>query len=117
MHPGAPLTLDHGPADTDAQTVLDQLVAIPGPVIVAGDFNATRDNRLIRQLEQAGFTDAATAAGAGLLRTWPTDLSPLPPVVGLDHVFPPAASAHTVSVTGTDHLGLVVGLPAPHLVD
>ena len=121
VHPGAPMSLDHEPADTDAQTILEQLVVIPGPTVVAGDFNATRDNRLIRQLEQAGFTDSATAAGSGLIRTWPTHLAPLPPLVGIDHVmtrqFPPAVSAHTVPISGTDHLGLVVDLPQPYSVD
>lgn len=117
LHAGAPLSLDHGRADADAQLILDQLISMPEPLLVAGDFNATRDNRFIRQLEGQGFTDSATAAGAGLIRTWPTDLSPLPPVVGIDHVmtkgFPPAASVRTVAVAGTDHLGLVVQLPSP----
>ncbi len=115
LHAGAPLSLDHGRADMDAQTIVDQVAPLQAPLIVAGDFNATRDNRFIRQLEGQGFTDSATAAGAGLIRTWPTDMSPLPPIVGIDHVMtrglPHAVSARTVSVAGTDHLGLVVRLP------
>lgn len=115
LHAGAPLSLDHGRADLDAQVITDQLVQLPQPLIVAGDFNATRDNRFIRQLEGQDFTDAATAAGAGLLRTWPNEMSPVPPVIGIDHVmtkgFPGAVAVRTFAVAGTDHLGLIVQLP------
>lgn len=117
LHAGAPLSVDHWRADMDAQRISDQLMSVPAPLLVAGDFNATRDNRFIRELERHGFTDSATAAGAGLIRTWPTDMSPMPPLVGIDHVmtrgFPPAVSVRTIAVDGTDHLALVVQLPAP----
>ncbi len=117
LHAGAPLSLDHVRADLDAQVITDQLVQLRQPSLVAGDFNATRDNRFIRQLEGRDFTDTATAAGAGLLRTWPNDRSPVPPVIGIDHImtkgFPGAVAVRTFAVAGTDHLGLIVQLPGP----
>jgi endonuclease/exonuclease/phosphatase (EEP) superfamily protein YafD len=80
-------------------------------VITAGDFNATRDNVPIRELEAAGYADAAGSAGAGLVRTWPNDLERVPPAVGIDHVLsrgtPPARAVTTVEIPGADHLALV----------
>lgn len=117
LHSGAPFTLDHEDADRDAGRLASHLAALPDPVVVAGDFNATRDNAFIRHLERMGFTDSATAAGSGLVRTWPTDRGALPPLFGLDHVmtrgFPPAIATHTADVPGSDHLALIVQLPAP----
>jgi endonuclease/exonuclease/phosphatase (EEP) superfamily protein YafD len=42
-----------------------------GPVMVAGDLNATPDVRAFRQLLRDGYHDAAEQAGAGLTRIRP----------------------------------------------
>ena len=83
-----------------------------GPVIVAGDFNATRDQRPFRDLEALGFVDAADQAGAGFVPTFPDGRLPMP-VVAIDHVMVRDSRLSAVSVTsvvvpGADHRALVV---------
>ena len=58
-----------------------------GPVrVLLGDFNATLDHRLLRDLVGSGYRDAADALGAGLTGTWgPYDGDLIPPVA-IDHV-------------------------------
>jgi endonuclease/exonuclease/phosphatase (EEP) superfamily protein YafD len=85
------------------------LAAEAGPVIVVGDFNATRDMDPFRALLSTGFGDAADQSGAGLARTFPAD-SPVPPLIGIDHILirhALATDARTVRVPGSDHLGVV----------
>jgi hypothetical protein len=44
----------------------------PGDLqLIAGDFNATLDHRVLRRLLGRGYADAADAAGDGLTWTWP----------------------------------------------
>lgn len=86
----------------------DFLIGIPGPVVAGGDFNATRDHPLLRDLAAAGYVDGADSAGAGFLRTWATDMSPVPPLVGIDHVLTRdlpggVTDLAVVDVSGTDH--------------
>ena len=59
---------------------LPRLAAVgDGDVVVAGDFNATRDLRESRRRLRDGYRDAAEQVGAGLTRTQPADIW-LPPV-------------------------------------
>ena len=84
-----------------------------GAVMVAGDFNATRDIREFRRLLRNGYRDAAEQAGAALLtRTHPADIW-LPPVFALDHILTHgcrATSVRTRSVPGSDHRALIAGI-------
>lgn len=89
--------------------IMTGLAAQPGPVIVAGDFNATHDMAPFRALLSTGFGDAADQSGAGLARSFPAD-SPIPPLIGIDHILIRhgwATDARTVRVPGSDHLGVV----------
>lgn len=83
------------------------------PAVAAGDFNATRDNVPRRDLASDGWVDAAETVGAGMVRTWPNDLAPLPPLVALDHVLardgPSAAKVTVIDIDGTDHRAVVAG--------
>lgn len=82
------------------------------PTIVAGDFNATPDSPWLRAALNSGFTNAADSAGAGLVRTYPTDY----PVLAIDHVLTNklvAQSVVRVKVAGTDHRGIVATLAYP----
>lgn len=83
------------------------------PVIAAGDFNATIDHVQFRDLLTGGYRDAAGAAGAGYLPTYPDDRW-WGPVIGIDHVLIrgglAAKSADTFSVPGSDHRALLVHL-------
>jgi endonuclease/exonuclease/phosphatase (EEP) superfamily protein YafD len=83
-----------------------------GAVIVAGDFNATRDIREFRRLLRDGYPDTAEQAGAGLTRTHPADIS-LPTVFAVDHVLTrdcTATSVRTLSVPGSDHRALLADI-------
>jgi endonuclease/exonuclease/phosphatase (EEP) superfamily protein YafD len=85
--------------------------------ILAGDFNATLDHSELRRLIGRGYRDAAEQAGSGLRMTWPTDKSPLPAMVAIDHVLADrrvrVASARTVAIPGSDHRGVLAELVLP----
>ncbi|RZQ61660.1 endonuclease/exonuclease/phosphatase family protein [Amycolatopsis suaedae] len=52
--------------------------------ILAGDFNATLDHEVFRDVLDGGYADAADERGMGLSATWPEGL--FPPPVTLDHI-------------------------------
>jgi endonuclease/exonuclease/phosphatase (EEP) superfamily protein YafD len=111
VHPLAPGVDDHGGRDRDYGVLRAALAAIPGSVVVAGDFNATRDQAPFRDLVSDGFRDAADQAGAGFRPTYP-DGGRGRPVVAIDHVIARdlpyrAVEWHTVEVPGSDHLAVV----------
>jgi endonuclease/exonuclease/phosphatase family metal-dependent hydrolase len=107
------------------------LAGAPGPQVLAGDFNASRDHQLFRDLLSAGFLDCADAAQRrpwpGF--TWPTTLDARVsldqarfrdwlrarrtlPVMRLDHVLVSRRGAavrevRTVRIPGTDHQGVL----------
>ncbi|HTI73402.1 MAG TPA: endonuclease/exonuclease/phosphatase family protein [Mycobacterium sp.] len=84
----------------------------PGPVILAGDLNATPDVLEFRRLLRDGYRDAAEQAGAGLTRTHPADIV-LPPVFAVDHILlrgGTATSVHTLPVSGSDHRALLADI-------
>jgi endonuclease/exonuclease/phosphatase family metal-dependent hydrolase len=114
-----------------------ELAGAPGPQIVAGDFNASRDHQLFRDVLAAGFLDCADAAQRrpwpGF--TWPTTLdarinrdqprfrdwlrarSTLP-VMRLDHVLVSRTGAavrevRTIRIPGTDHRGVLAVIDLP----
>jgi endonuclease/exonuclease/phosphatase (EEP) superfamily protein YafD len=86
-----------------------------GPVIIAGDFNATLDHSVFRNAI-AGCQDSAERTGESLIGTWPTRL---PRWLGtqIDHVLvtggitPESLSVH--DVPGSDHRAVVTRLLLP----
>ena len=82
IHPVAPI----GSGEVEER----YLAAIPAadptgaPRVLAGDFNTTLDHASLREVIDAGYVDAADAAGSGLEWTWPQRL--YPPPVTIDHV-------------------------------
>ncbi|MGV0853225.1 endonuclease/exonuclease/phosphatase family protein [Mycolicibacterium phlei] len=99
-----------------ANTLQDIAARSPGPVIVAGDFNATTDMREFRRLLGDNYRDAAEQAGAGLTRTHPADLA-IPPVFAVDHILirgATATSVTTLPVDGSDHRALVATIVLPN---
>ncbi|MFJ1649661.1 endonuclease/exonuclease/phosphatase family protein [Streptomyces sp. NPDC088258] len=85
-----------------------------GPVIVAGDFNATRDHALFRALlKDGGLRDSALSAGAGHTPSWPSRL-PRPLGAQIDHVLVSddfaVRDARFIDLADTDHRSLLVGL-------
>ncbi len=91
------------------------VTATAGPLVVAGDFNATRDHRAFRRLLTHGVADAADQAGAGWLWTFPAGHW-YPPLAGLDHVLTRGIVARRVTrlvTPGTDHRSLLAVLAVP----
>lgn len=94
--------------------------ALSGPVVLAGDFNATLDLRPMRRLVAAGFSDAARQANSGWQPTWPSApdaAGALPFGLGLltlDHVLVDdhwsTISTSTYSIDRSDHRALVARL-------
>ena len=83
------------------------------PLVVAGDLNAVPDHGPMQDLRRLGLRSAADLVGAGWAPTYPANRL-LPPLLTIDHVLLDdrlaAASVDRVSVTGTDHLGLLAEL-------
>jgi endonuclease/exonuclease/phosphatase (EEP) superfamily protein YafD len=86
------------------------LDSVDGPLVVAGDFNATTDHALFRALLKAGRADAASQSGSVWLRTFPSN-SWCPPIAGLDHLVTAGAVSatkiRTVRIAGSDHRAVV----------
>lgn len=91
-----------------------------GPVVMAGDFNATLDHRPLRDLMGLGLSDAARQSNAGWQPTWPSadDADHGLPfglgVMAIDHVLVSkqfsVISTQTFSVQGSDHRALLAHL-------
>jgi endonuclease/exonuclease/phosphatase (EEP) superfamily protein YafD len=113
VHPLAPVDGQEHQWRRELALVKSALAEVPGPQVVAGDFNATRDHRPFRDLLGAGFLDCADAAR---IRPWPGFTWPadrrIPPVMRLDHVLVSRSGtavleARIVGVPGTDHRGVL----------
>lgn len=81
------------------------------PVIVAGDFNATREHLPVRRLVGDGLlVDAAAASGSGWIPTFPADRWH-PAVIQIDHVLVSpsleVARVEAMRVGDNAHMGLV----------
>ncbi|HEU5127274.1 MAG TPA: endonuclease/exonuclease/phosphatase family protein [Glycomyces sp.] len=122
VHNAAPATAERIPsweADLGALPAPDADV----PWILAGDFNATLDHRLMRELIGQGYTDAADATGRGLAATWrPIEGGYLgglvrPPAVTLDHVLVDERIAvrdfAVLDKRGSDHAPVVATIQLP----
>lgn len=110
MHPIPPAPLD-GTRGADIFAATRQFMNTrPGPAVAAGDFNATRDNVPIRNLQSDGWVDAI-GVWPMAIRTWPNDLRPLPPLIAIDHVLtrqaPVSSQVTVIDIPGTDHRALV----------
>ncbi|WP_433336263.1 endonuclease/exonuclease/phosphatase family protein [Spirillospora sp. CA-294931] len=119
VHPCAPSTASM------ADCWRDGLRALPraergGPVrVLAGDFNATLDHGLMRDLLDSGYRDAADVMGEGLRTTWPnlgSHASRTPPTT-LDHVLADGRVAvqsfGVRAIRGTDHRAVFATLRLP----
>ena len=108
---------------SDHAVLLAAARRVDGPLVVAGDFNATLDHGPVRRELDAGLSDAARQANAGWQPTWPSDLRAgysLPWGLGLmalDHVLVSrqlsAQSTSTEVIPGSDHRALIARLRFP----
>ncbi|MGI8983837.1 MAG: endonuclease/exonuclease/phosphatase family protein [Acidimicrobiales bacterium] len=89
-----------------------------GPVIVAGDFNATWGHRAFRRLLDAGLTDAAAARGRPFQMTWDRSRRFVGPLARIDHVLTTPALTVTAIRTGeglgSDHRPLIADVTRVH---
>ncbi len=97
----------------------DQPRATPdGPVrVLLGDFNATLDHHLLRELIDSGYRDAAEVLGRGLRGTWgPYDGDMIPPVT-LDRVLADrrvgVRDFQVLNLPGSDHRPVYAELVLP----
>ncbi|WP_283137468.1 endonuclease/exonuclease/phosphatase family protein [Rhizohabitans arisaemae] len=86
--------------------------------ILAGDFNATLDHRILRDLISTGYRDAADVIGDGLTATWPYGDWPTPiPWVTLDRVLADRRVAvqdfGVFPLPGGDHRAVFAALTLP----
>ena len=116
VHPAAPVNRQEPRWQQDLETIRSALAETTGPHLLAGDFNASRDHQLFRDILRAGFVDCADAAQQrhwpGF--TWPADRR-YPPLMRLDHVLGSQAGcvvhqARTMRIPGTDHRGVLAVL-------
>ncbi|OIH86726.1 hypothetical protein BLJ79_01820 [Arthrobacter sp. UCD-GKA] len=111
IHPVPPT---HGPASW--ATTLAAVESWAGqntdlPLVLAGDFNATRAHPRFRALAH-GFSDASPAFGPLAAATWPAD-GAVPAFAAIDHVLVRGLGvidSGLIAVAGTDHHGIVARL-------
>ena len=113
VHTVAPTLRANAPEWRAQMTALARLAADePGPLIMAGDFNATIDHAPMGWVLSSGLRDAFSEAGRGLGATWPVWRRPMFPVMRLDHVLVSDSvtvlSAGVQANRGSDHLRLSV---------
>ena len=114
-HPAPPVPRHLAPDwRRDLDAVRAAAVQVQGPLVVAGDFNATLDHPRFRSiLSDAELRDAHDAVGGGLVRTWP-EASRVPAFVHLDHVLVSrelsVRGVREHVLPGTDHRAVVADL-------
>jgi endonuclease/exonuclease/phosphatase family metal-dependent hydrolase len=116
-HPRPPISRGAEPQRRAAMEAMPASDSRGDVQLIAGDFNATLDQRALRALLDRGYTDAADAAGAGLTWTWPVRDHPhLLPITN-DHVLLDhrvrARSVTALRIPGSDHRALIANLQLP----
>jgi endonuclease/exonuclease/phosphatase (EEP) superfamily protein YafD len=115
IHTNAPFGVPGAPRwEQQLNQIRRAAMAEKGPLVVAGDFNASYGHRPFRALLDSGLADAHTERGRGWVTTWPRDLQVVPAFVRLDHVL---VSRHLAVVgiaegvgKGSDHRPLIADL-------
>ncbi len=120
VHPPAPTNAADIRIWKDALARLDELLqSAPGPVIAAGDFNASRWDGVYADLLGGGNDIREASRGRGLLATWPQTgtFSVGPLFFPLDHVLISRGigvrSFRVLGPTGSDHRGVLTDLTLP----
>jgi endonuclease/exonuclease/phosphatase (EEP) superfamily protein YafD len=118
VHAVAPLASERIPLWEDQLAELARLRPAPGGhLIMAGDFNATRQNSAFAQLLTPRLRDAYVQAGRGLGNTWPSDRKLIPGVMRIDHLLLSegvrVTKIRTAQTRGSDHKALIADLALP----
>jgi endonuclease/exonuclease/phosphatase (EEP) superfamily protein YafD len=112
-HPASAATVTRWRATLRGLTVW--AASTRGPLVVAGDFNASVDHPGMRALLGTGLRDAHEVTGAGRPPTWPYGKD-YPAFVHIDHVLVRGlgvVSADDVRIPGSDHDAVVADLVVP----
>lgn len=113
-HPRPPGPQDLDGWEAELRRIRDTVATTAGSQIVLGDFNATWDHRLLRDIVTAGdLRDAANTAGVGLRPTWPVRDGPVPvPFVAIDRILTDleVIDMDVMDVAGSDHRMVVATL-------
>ena len=116
VHTVAPLGDDRPRWRAQLRWIDEALRREDGPLVVAGDFNATRYHRSFRRLLSDRLVDAHERRGRGWATTWPSGYW-LPPLMRLDHVLvSPDIGVRSVLEGlghGSDHRPIIAELVPP----
>ena len=116
VHTVAPLGVDRPRWRAQLRWIDEALRREDGPLVVAGDFNATRYHRSFRRLLSDRLVDAHERRGRGWATTWPWGYW-LPPLMRLDHVLvSPDIGVRSVREGlghGSDHRPIIAELVPP----
>jgi endonuclease/exonuclease/phosphatase family metal-dependent hydrolase len=116
VHTVAPLGDDRPRWRAQLRLIDEALRREGGPLVIAGDFNATRYHRSFRRLLSDRLVDAHERRGRGWATTWPSG-SWLPPLMRLDHVLvSPDIGVRSVREGrghGSDHRPIIAELVPP----
>jgi endonuclease/exonuclease/phosphatase family metal-dependent hydrolase len=114
FHVVAPVGEDRARWKAQLRGVDEELRRERRPLVVAGDFNATRHHPSFRRLLSHRLADAHERRGRGWATTWPRGRWPLPPLMRLDHVLvTPEVTVRSVREgvgRGSDHRPIVADL-------
>lgn len=115
-HTFPPLMLSSQRWRTELALLERWLTGVEGPLVVAGDLNASTGHPALRDLMRTnGLLDAHQVAGRGWVRSWHVG-SVAPGFVHIDHVLVrgrPVADAGTATVEGADHLAVWARIAPP----
>ncbi|MFI9746732.1 endonuclease/exonuclease/phosphatase family protein [Streptomyces sp. NPDC052494] len=86
----------------------------PGPLLLAGDFNASQDHAAFRRILDIGhLSDSARLADTSRTPTWPME-GPLPPFAQIDHVLVSrnftVRDVRFLDLAGSDHRAVLASL-------
>ena len=115
VHTRSPVGSDRARIWQNQLRYIPQLAAsAASPVVVVGDFNASRSSHAFGGLlgGPGGFADVAD--GRGYLATWPGDIPGVPPLLRLDHIIVSrefgVRDARVLGPTGSDHRAVLADL-------
>lgn len=115
-HTSPPLMLSSARWRTELSLLEQWLSRVEGPLVVAGDLNASTGHPALRDLMSTnGLLDAHQVGGRGWVRSWHVG-SVVPGFVHIDHVLVrgrPVADAGTARVARTDHLAVWARIAPP----
>ncbi len=93
------------------QELTPLILQSPQPLVVIGDYNATQNSRVYKELKHSGLRSAHEDRGRGYAVTWPNGTLPIPPI-RIDQAFlSPDVACHGIAEgvgTNSDHKPLIL---------